>query len=411
MINRVAYLSMHTSPLVQPGVGDAGGMNVYIDELAKTMAARGVEVDVHTRKHRPDLEPVVEVGPGYRVHHIDAGPSATMPLADLVPWVRIFADRVVARMEETGAKPDVIHSNYWLSGWAGLLIKRALHIPHAISFHTLGRVKELTRRDDDSPESLLRIAAEHEVVEGADCVVAATPLEAEDLLEHYGADPARLCTSPPGVDHRLFRPGDQARARSALGWPAGAEVVLFVGRIQPLKGVDVAVEAFARVAERRPRAHLVLLGGPSGPNGDRELGALRSRLRSRSLEERVTMICAVPHVDLPAYYQAADVLVAPSRSESFGLVAAEAQACGLAVVAARIGGLTHVVADGESGLLVDGWDPSCYADAIEQLLADPQLRERLSRQAVEWSERFSWESTVHRFLELYDGAVARSDAR
>lgn len=406
MIRRVAYLSMHTSPLLQPGVGDAGGMNVYIDELSRTMAERGVEVDVFTRRHEPGLADVVDVGLGYRVHHIPAGPPEKLPIGALARHVGDFATRVIERIGEESSKPDIVHSHYWLSGWAGLMVKRHLGLALANSFHTLGRVKDLTRRKDDPPESLLRIAAEHEVIEGADCVVASTPLEAEDLLDHYGADPNQLCTSPPGVDHTTFHPGDREAARAVLGLPDGP-LVLFVGRIQPLKGVDVAVEAFSAVRRRLPDARLVVVGGPSGPTGDAETEAVRRRIQSRDVAGAVEMRPPVPHAELVRHYQAADVLVLPSRSESFGLVAAEAQSCGLPVVATAVGGLIHVVSDQLSGLLVDGWDPDDHAAAVLSVLEDSALRGRLSTGAVEWAERFSWDQTAHRFLELYEGAIKR----
>jgi D-inositol-3-phosphate glycosyltransferase len=406
MIRSVAYLSMHTSPLLQPGWGDAGGMNVYVDELAATMAGEGVEVAVYTRADREDLPPVVDVPSGYRVHHIAAGPRSPLPVRRLAGHVRRFADGVIQAMDRSSS-PDIIHSHYWLSGWAGLVIKRRMGVPLANSFHTLGRVKDLTRRSDEPPESLLRIAAEHEVIDGSDCVVASTPLEAEDLMEHYGADPTRLCTSPPGVDHRLFAPGSRTEARRLVGLPE-APTVLFVGRIQPLKGVDVVVEAFARLRTVVADARLVIVGGPSGPSGEREMSALRARIRRLGLQTVVEVRPPVPHARLVDLYRSADVLVLPSRSESFGLVAAEAQACGVPVVASNIGGLIHVVSHGRSGLLVDGWDPADHAAAVGRVLLDERLAAELSRGAVEWSERFSWEATAERFLELYGGAIERA---
>lgn len=404
MIERVAFLSMHTSPLLQPGVGDAGGMNVYIDELARTMVDKGITVDVFTRCHAPGLAPVVEVEPGYRVHHIPAGPPETLPVTRLAREVRKFAEGVVRVLALS--PPQVVHSHYWLSGWAGLLVKRRLGLALANSFHTLGRIKDLTRRADEPPASLLRIAAEHEVIEEADCVVASTPVEARQLLEHYGADPGRLCTSPPGVDRRVFRPGSRLAARRRLGLGDGP-VVLFVGRIQPLKGVDVALEGFARVADHHPDATLLVVGGPSGPQGEAELEELRRRAAKPDLEGRVRFVEPVPHTTLPVYYRAADLLVVPSRSESFGLVAVEAQACGLPVVAARVGGLAHVVDDGRTGVLVEGWDPEEYGAVIRSLIEDPGRLAAMRERAVEWAERFSWEATVLRFLELYAGVVQR----
>jgi D-inositol-3-phosphate glycosyltransferase len=399
---------MHTSPLLQPGVGDAGGMNVYIDELSRTMAERGIEVDVYTRRHDPELPETVVVGPGYRVHHIPAGPAVELPVKRLPRHVRDFADGVLDRITAESSKPDLVHSHYWLSGWAGLVVKRALEVPLANSFHTLGRVKDLTRRVDEQPESLLRIAAEHEVIEGSDCVVASTPFEAEDLLEHYGADPARLCTSPPGVDHDVFRPGDRNEARRSVGLDPDAPTVLFVGRIQPLKGVDVVVDAFADIKRECPGARLVIVGGPSGPTGQREVDALVERVERLGLGPHTELRQPVPHAELADHYRAADVLMLPSRSESFGLVAAEAQACGLPVVAAAVGGLIHVVAHERSGLLVEGWDPTDHANAVGKILTDHELRHSLSEGAIEWADRFSWDATAQRFLELYAGAIERA---
>jgi D-inositol-3-phosphate glycosyltransferase len=409
MIRRVAYLSMHTSPLLLPGFGDAGGMNVYIDELSRTMCERGVEVDVFTRCQSPAGQGTIEVQDGYRVHHIVAGPKSPIPVRRMARYVRDFANGVEDILRSGPELPDIIHSHYWLSGWAGLVVKRELGIPLANSFHTLGRIKDLTRRSDEPPEPLLRIAAEHEVIEGSDCVVASTPLEAADLMEHYGADPARLCTSPPGVDHTIFCPGDQREAREELG--LGQEpLMLFVGRIQPLKGVDVAIESLAMVRAAIPDARMVVIGGPSGPSGDQEMVSLRNLIERRGLTGAVAMLDPVPHRRLAAYYRAADVLTLPSRSETFGLVAAEAQACGLPVVAAQVGGLRHVVSDGESGRLVEGWNPADHARVITEILEDEAVRQALSKGAVAWSERFSWEATAHRFLELYSGAVQRARA-
>ncbi|MEX0757157.1 MAG: glycosyltransferase [Acidimicrobiia bacterium] len=403
MISHVAYLSMHTSPLLQPGTGDAGGMNVYIDGLARTMVGRGVAVDVYTRRTSPEQPDTVSVTDGYRVIHVDAGPPEPMAIRPMAIYVTEFAEAVIANVESEGTVPDIIHSHYWLSGWAGLLIKRRLGVPLANSFHTLGRVKDLHKRDDEPPESLLRIAAEAEVIDNSECVVASTPHEARDLLDHYGADPGRLCTSPPGVDHSVFSPGDRDLARSRVGF-GKPPVLLYAGRIQPLKGVDVVLEAFAIVKETLPDASLVIVGGPSGAQGPDELERLKKLGASiGDVEFREP----VPHDDLADHYRAADLLMLPSRSESFGLVAAEAQSCALPVIAARTGGLADVVCDGLSGILVDGWDPADHAAAALKVLTDPLLEKQLKEGAVVWSQRFSWESTANRFLELYAGVQDR----
>ena len=402
MIDSIAFLSMHTSPLLQPGSGDAGGMNVYLDELSRTMAVRGVRADVYTRRTDPDDPDVVDVIPGYRVFHIDAGAATALPVSALPKHVRLFARQVEAMLRPH--PPQILHSHYWLSGWAGLLVKRSLGIPLANSFHTLGRVKDESRRPDEPPESLLRIAAEHEVIEGSDCVMASTPSEAQELLEFYGADPNRLCTSPPGVDHRLFRPGSKARARQRLGLGEGP-VVLYVGRIQPLKGVDVAVEAMAAIVARHKDSTLMVVGGPSGPRGLAEMTALRRRAVDLGLAGKIRFVGPVPHGLVAEMYRAADVVMVPSRSESFGLVAAEAQACGTPVVATRIGGLTDVVDDGASGFLIDGWDPVHHAEAVLRFLDNPELAAKMGAAAVRWSKRFSWDATFRRYIELYKGAL------
>lgn len=400
MIERVSYISMHTSPLDVPGVGDAGGMNVYLDELATTMVGRGVDATVFTRRTDPDAPTEVITESGYRVIHIDAGPARPLRIGDLPEWVKMFAGGVIAEMRH--GSYDLVHSHYWLSGWAGLIVKQALNLPLANSFHTLGRVKDATRRPGQPLEPLLRLAAENELIASSDCVIASTDQEADELLDHYGADPEKLCINPPGIDRLRFLPGDRRAARRRLG--VGDEpVVLFVGRIQPLKGVDVAVDAMAEILDVMPDARLIVVGGPSGAQGSVELDRIRRRITSLGIEDAVSMWEAQPHAEIPTFYHAADVLMVPSRSESFGLVAAEAQATGLPVVAANVGGLRHVVQDGQSGALVDGWDPTDYAKAVLDILHSPAARATLSIGAIESGRRFSWDMTADRLLELYEG--------
>jgi D-inositol-3-phosphate glycosyltransferase len=302
-----------------------------------------------------------------------------------------------------GADFDLVHSHYWLSGWAGVLVKEALAIPLANSFHTLGRVKDLARRPDEGPSSPMRVLTEDQVLAHSDCVIASTPYEFDDLLLHYEARPERLCVNPPGIDHDLFTPGDRTEARRALGL-GNQPTVLFVGRIQGHKGVDVAIDSVARLD---PDVALLVVGGPSGTGGEDELSRLEKRTADLGLTDRVVFVPPQPHDQLAAFYRAADVLVMPSRSESFGLVAAEAQACGLPVVAARVGGLAYTVDEGTSGILVDGHDPRDYATAIRAVLGDAAFRSRLSVGAVEFAQRFSWTVTADRLLELYAGITGR----
>lgn len=410
MISSVAYLSMHTSPLLQPGRGSAGGMNIYLHELARTMAARDIEVVVFTRRTDPSQPDVVEPRSGYRVVHVDAGPVADVPTAELPRYVGEFVAGVLGWTDESGTSFDVLHSHYWLSGWAGVLCKERLGIPLANSFHTLGRVKDANRRIDEPASSALRTFTEEEVIALSDCVIASTPFEFDDLLDHYGADPGRLCTSPPGIDHDVFRPGDADDARRWLGLGT-APIVLFVGRIQPLKGLDIAVEAVAGlpgefgVGSGLP--HLVVVGGPSGSEGEHELTRAFDLALRLGLEDRFHVVPPQPHTNLAGFYRAANLLVMPSRSETFGLVAAEAQACGLPVVASAVGGLPHVVCDGTSGFLVDGLDPADYTTAMLRILGDPAVATKLSDGAIEHAEQFSWSTTADRLLELYTGITGK----
>lgn len=403
MIKRVAYLSLHSCPLQQPGTGDAGGMNVYLRELAKAMAGRGVEVVVFTRRSDESTPDVVEVAPGFDVVHIEAGPPSSLAIGELHGLVGEFAERTLAWIDQHGEPFDIIHSHYWLSGWAGVLLKEKLGLPLANSFHTLGRIKDLTRRSDEAPERVIRTLTEAEVIARSDCVVASTPYEFDDLMEHYSADPARLCTSPPGINHDLFKPGDKESARMWTGLDRGPNI-LFAGRIQPLKGVDVAISALPLMSDQD--AHIAVIGGPSGTAGKAELSRLHQLAADLTVADRVHFIPPVPRDQLAAFYQAADAVVMPSRSESFGLVAAEAQSCGTPVVAAAVGGLPFIIEHGKSGLLVDGHDPADYATALDKVLCDPVFAAELSAGAVEHSQRFSWNATVTRLLELYEGISA-----
>ncbi len=400
---------MHTSPLIQPGTGDAGGMNVYLDRLSHTMMERGVDVTTFTRRNSPDLDEVVEVAPGYRVVHIDAGPTETLSIAEMKPHVPAFTDGVVRWIETNSPKFDLVHSHYWLSGRTGVRIKDTFGIPLANSFHTLGRVKDQTRGHDEAPSSDERLLAEEAVIGRSDCVIASTPYEFDDLLSHYGASPERLCVSPPGVDHDIFRPGDRWLARERVGL-GGEPIILYAGRIQAHKGTAIAVEAYAVVRTTIKQTvgtpQLLIIGGASGSDGTKELERCRTIAEAQGVNDGITVLDPVPHEILADYYRAADVVVVPSRSESFGLVAAEAQACGTPVVASDVGGLSYVINPSESGLLVRGHDPVAFATAIRAIIENHGFSDRLSEGAVAFSQRFSWDSTATRLLELYGGITS-----
>ncbi len=385
-------------------------MNVYVRELSSALAGAGVDCDVYTRSWRRGLAPVLEVEPGFRVHHVPAGPEASVAKEDLPQHVEQFTAGVLDRIATVGA-PDVIHANYWLSGVAGHALKHRLELPLVSTFHTLARVKA----EEAAEEHDLRAKAEAEVIGCSDAILANSADEATQLERLYGAVPDRIEVVPPGVDHHLFSPGDQRAARAELGLGAGP-VLLFAGRIQPLKGADVAVRTLAALGQERPSdragpagraARLLLVGGPSGVDGDAELARLHYLVADLGLRERVTFVPPQPHGRLALYYRAADVCLVPSRSESFGLVALEAAACGTPVVAAAVGGLATLVADGVSGFLVEGRDPEAYAARVAQLLRDPALAAEMSLEATTRAAGYRWSIAAARLRRLYADLTAR----
>nr|WP_233149686.1 D-inositol-3-phosphate glycosyltransferase [Kineosporia sp. A_224] len=413
---RVAMLTVHTSPLEQPGTGDAGGMNVYIVETARRLAARGTEVEIFTRATSSGAEPVTELAPGVLVRHVTAGPFEGLSKDDLPGQLCAFTAgvmRVEARREPGWY--DLVHSHYWLSGQVGWLAADRWCTPLVHTMHTMAKVKNAMLADGDRPEPAVRVIGEEQVVDAADGLVANTDDEARQLVELYGARPERVSVVPPGVDLDVFTPGGpdgRAAARRRLGVPQDADLLLFVGRIQPLKAPDVLVRAAAHlVRERAARGvarplQVAIVGGPSGSGLDRP-EELQRLVADLGLGDVVTFHPPAPRALLAHWYRAADVVTVPSYNESFGLVAVEAQACGSPVVAAAVGGLPTAVSDGVSGLLVDGHDPLDWARVLGGLLADRPRRDAMAAAAVLHASRFSWEATVDRTLEAYAEAVDR----
>jgi D-inositol-3-phosphate glycosyltransferase len=402
---RVAVISLHTSPLDQPGTGSSGGMNVEIRALAGLLGDRGVAVDIFTRCAGRGVHEIERVGSLARVIQVAAGPCAEVDALSLPPLVPRFADEVL-RLETELGPYDLIHSHYWMSGPAGIAAARRWEVPLVASFHTLAEVKNLAAEEGDPLEPLARVAGEKRVVGAADRVIAPTRDDAHNLIELYGADPGRIRVVPPGVDAGLFHPRDRAEARDRLGVAAGP-VVLFVGRMQRLKGPDLAIRAFAEASRLSPGgmrdATLLLVGGPSGRGEVRAW--LEGTVASEGLGGRVRFLAPRAHQDMPWVYSAADVLLMPSRSESFGLAALEAQACGTPVVAAAVGGLEHAVGEGTGGFLVGGRDPAGYAEALLRVLSSPRLAARLSRGAVSHASAFPWDRTVDGLLDVYGELV------
>ena len=378
-------LSMHTSPLAQPGAGDGGGMNVYVRELCTALARAGHQCDAYTRADDPDLPSVLPVEPGFRVHHVPAGPLGPVPKAELGGLVEEFADGVEARLAERPA--DLIHAHYWLSGAAGHLLKHRMGLPLVSTFHTLERVKAATGASDggDDPQ---RAEVEAAVIGCSDAILAPNVPEADYLVNLYEAPRERIRVVSPGVDHAFFAPGERSQARRALGLPTTGRMLLFIGRIQPLKGADVAAAALAHL--ERDDAFLVIAGGPSGRGGEEELARIHLLVDQAGLSERVFFFPPQPHELVSTFCRAADVCLVPSRTESFGLVALEAGACGVPVVATDVGGLRSLVVDRGTGVLVPERRPEEFARAVDWILADPDRPRDLGLAAAQNAKRYSW---------------------
>lgn len=401
-MRRLAVLSLHTSPLAQPGQGDSGGMNVYVRELVSALAQAGVQADVFTRRWDGASPDVVEVEPGFRVVHVEAGPL-NLAKEQLPDVVDAFADGVRAQLRSLG-DVDALHANYWLSGVAGHRLKHELDLPLVSTFHTLARVKAET--GDREPER--RVRAEAEVIACSDAILASCVAEADQLERLYGADPSRIELVAPGVDHAFFSPGDRVGARAALQHLdlGNGPVLLFVGRIQPLKGLDVAVRALAAFGRRDAR--LVVVGGVSGADGAAEVDRIDKLVAELGVADQLRSVEPVPHHLLSTYYRAADVVLVPSRSESFGLVALEAAACGTPVVAAAVGGLRTLVEHGRTGFLVEGRDPVVFASYTEQVLGSPALAAEVSRQAAQRARGYTWSTAAGRLRRIYGDLTSRS---
>ena len=402
---RIAVLSIHTSPLDQPGTGDAGGMNVYVVETSKRLAQSGVEVDIFTRATTSALPPTVELAPGVTVRHITAGPFEGLMKNDL-PGQLCAVTAGVLRAE--ASKPEgyygLIHSHYWLSGQVGWLASERWRVPLVHTMHTMGRVKNLELAQGDRPEPEMRIIGEQQVVEVAQRLVANTEVEAEQLVALYDADPDHIDVVNPGVDLQMFSPGSKSDARKELGIALDATMLLFVGRIQPLKAPDILLRAAAELVVMRPEIRsslvVVICGGASGSGLDRP-ESLSDLARELGISDLVRFEPPGSRERLVNLYRAADLTVVPSYSESFGLVAVESQACGTPVVASAVGGLTTAVADNVSGRLVQGHNPIAYSHVLNQLIMNPIHRKELSLGARMHAAAFGWENTTAGLLKSY----------
>lgn len=401
---RVAMLSLHTSPLAQPGHGDGGGMNVYVRSLAVALARAGVECDLLTRADRAEIAPVVRLAPGVRVVNLRAGPARPVPKGELLSHHDELVDAAARWIGGPGGA-DVLHANYYVSGAVAHTLKHRLGIPMVTTFHTLARAKQEVGIHDDPAD---RVEVESAIVRCADGLVVSTEEERVLLVDTYDAVAERIEVIPPGVDHAAFTPGRAARVRRH--WRVGEDpVLLVVGRIQPLKGFDLAIRTLA--ALDHPRAHLVVVGGPSGAEGEAELARLQALADELGLTDRVRFEPPRAHDALAAYYRAADVVLVPSRTESFGLVALEAAACGVPVVATAVGGLRSVVEHGASGYIVDDRDPDAFATYVRKVIDDPAHARALGEGAAVEAQRFTWSIAAARLRRLYADVPARELVR
>jgi D-inositol-3-phosphate glycosyltransferase len=412
MKSRIATLMVHTSPLEQAGVGDAGGMNVYVIENSIKMASAGVEIDIFTRTEKSGLTEAVKISEGVTLHHLEAGPLGSLTKEELPSQIGALTS---AFMEHQSGKPDdyydIIHSHYWISGQLGWMISERTGVPLIHTMHTMAKVKNRALAEGERPEPLIRALGEEQVVANAKALIANTDAEAASLVSLYSADPDLVKVVTPGVDLQRFTPGHgKSGARKILEIAQDALVLTFVGRIQPHKGPEVLVRAVAEMVAHAPHLRaklaLVIIGGASGA-GSNEPERLAKVAKFLGVAEIIHFKEPVSRDELADWYRASDLVCVPSYSESFGLVALEAQACGTPVVASAVGGLRTAVSDGISGTLVDGHDQRAWASVLARLLAEPQRRVLLSMGALSHTKRFGWENTARQTLDVYDWVLSK----
>jgi D-inositol-3-phosphate glycosyltransferase len=410
-------LSVHACPLAKLGGRDSGGMNVYVRELARELGRRGHEVDVFTRWREKDDPQIQSLGENARVVHIGSGPMGYWPKMDVYEHLDEFTEKLQAHVAAEGKRYDLIHSHYWLSAEVARALAPKWRVPRIQMFHTLGLVKREVMDEDIDGESDIRIAIERRAVKESAAVVAASQIEVGELLDLYDADRAKLHIIPCGVDPNVFRPMRQADAREALGRDQCERLVLFVGRIEQIKGIDVLLRAFGLLFFRHPELRndvcLLVVGGALDPNDDapetEKILELRRLVHQHRMEANVSFVGSLDQPTLARYYAAADLCAVPSLTESFGLVALEAMACGTPVVGTRVGGLQTLIADGESGLLVPAGDYQALAEAMAQVLTDPRLRMHLAHGARDRAEHYTWRRVGDQIETLYAKVLANTD--
>ena len=410
LVNRVAVIVYHSSPLADPGSGDAGGMTIFVRGLAEALARQGLRTDIFTRRDRPGPR-VVTLSEGVRAISIDAGPAEPVAKEQQLAYVDEFVAGVRAFAAANRTSYDLVHSHYWQSGLAATELSRFWKVPLVHSNHTLGKVKNRYLAPGEPAEGERRLEGEARVIDASDVLAGSTDEELQQLACLYGASHDRLKTVYPGVDHSLFRAGgDVAGSREATRARLGLTdeaTLLYVGRIQPLKGLELAIRSLEEVSGAMERdVVLLIVGGPSGPTGDHEAARLRELATELRVSDRVRFLGPRPHGEVPDLYRASDIVVMCSHTESFGFAALEAHACGVPVVATAVGGLSHIVADGVTGYLVEERDPSVFAARLKTLLSDEPMRSSFGAAALERANAFSWDRSASEFLELYECLVA-----
>jgi D-inositol-3-phosphate glycosyltransferase len=412
-MTNIAMLSYHTCPLATLGGKDSGGMNVYVRDLTRELGRMGIHVDVFTRSQDEHVPHVLhDLGFGNRVVHIPAGPEQPLPKPDLVQHIPEFAARIAEFTAQRGIHYDLIHSHYWMSGIAAQKLRDNWQVPVVQMFHTLGEMKNRVALTDAEKEGAYRLDGERQVLRMADQIIAATPAEQAQLRWLYRADPAKITVIPPGVDTTHFYPIPLDEAREAAGLPMGERTILFVGRIEPLKGIDTLIQAATRLRLRDISAqhpvNLVIVGGnpeAAGEDTDAEMSRLQKMTRQLCMDRMVVFLGKRDQDLLPYYYSAAEVVVMPSHYESFGMVALEAMACGTPVVASQVGGLAFLVKDGETGFVVPDRDPDVLADRLSLLLGDSVLRQQMGERAKAYAQTFDWGYIAPQVADVYTGLL------
>jgi D-inositol-3-phosphate glycosyltransferase len=411
---RVAMLSVHTCPLATLGGKESGGMNVYVRDLSCELGRRGLTVDVFTRLQDPEVPQIGTLGVNARVIHIKAGPEAPYDKNLVYDHIHEFTGNLKEFIEREKIAYHLIHSHYWLSGLVARQLQREWKIPAIQMFHTLGQLKNQVAKNAAESEMPERIETEREIMGFADRLVAASPLEKAQMIWLYGADPGKIEVIPCGVDLNLFHPLPREEAHAYLEMPQHHKMVLFVGRIEPLKGIDVLIEAMALVLrdmnQLRDEICLCVIGGDPDADGDkmdREMDRLQKMREKLGIADVVTFLGKRDQDILPYHYSAAEVCVVPSHYESFGMVALEAMACGTPVIASRVGGLTFTVKDGHTGFLVPNDDPQALAEKLRLLLTNEDLRRQMGHQATRLAKRYSWATVAGQITALYRDLITQ----